>query len=92
MRAPEGACLIMELIAALAEHSDQVCLPDVAVADNGETVLTVRIFNDGLGGLEMFNSLRWLVDMTQIRALARRYDIDPAALERLLNKEGRTDG
>lgn len=75
---------------ALAAHGELLCVPAVETTDAG-VVLTVTVPTVGqasgaaaLDAVELLQELQRVADMVQLRALAQRYDIDPAALEALL--------
>lgn len=81
--------LVAELAAQLAEFGRLRCTPTVEEED-GAVVLTVRFKaateHDALQTLELYQALRELQDMTTVRALAARYDIDSAELEALFKR------
>lgn len=90
--------LIAEVVDVLGAHRHLRCVPHVTDAD-GQVMLTVTFEADGPDeGLEVLSvrdELRYVCDVAQMRGLAERYGIAPAALERFLahsqNAEAKTD-
>ena len=83
--------LVGEVASALNECAGLLCAPSID-EDDGVVTLTVRIDPIGqptLGGacevLELFNSLRRVVDAGTLRGLAKHYGIDPSRTEALLD-------
>lgn len=84
------AVLICEVAAVLAEHGRLRCVPSVEIDDGALTVtLVVKPTEPGdeFEALELYQRLCYVRDICQLRSLAYRYDIDPAALEALLPRE-----
>ena len=91
--APEGAALLKEVVAVLSEYGDFFCAPSVELVEgrDGVMALTLAVYvpqpSDHLSMLawvELVEGLRRVADISQLRALACRYDIDPSKLEALL--------
>ena len=84
------AVLICEVAAVLAEHGRLRCVPSVEMDDGALTVtLVVRPTEPAaeFSALELYQRLCYVRAVCQLRSLACRYDIDPAALEALLPRE-----
>jgi hypothetical protein len=87
--------LVEELCAALAQDGAlRASILDVSTEDDVGVVLRISVPVDGQATLDgaiaavgLMRRLELLRDVGQVRELARRYDIDPAALEALLPKE-----
>ena len=92
------SAILREVAEILAQHGDLRCVPSVdaderagclvlRVEISGRTLVSETIVNGRLDALELFHALRYLQDLASLRALAAKYDIDPARLEALLPKE-----
>ena len=81
------SAVLAEVAEVLAAFGLQRCVP-LAELEDGVLTVTLRCVGtgveEGLGLLELYHELRYVTDMAQLRALADRFDIEPAALERLL--------
>lgn len=77
--------LLGEVVDVLAGHRHVRCQP-VLECEDGALTLTVRMPVATLENVELMQELRHVTDMHQLRVLAERLDIDPAALEALLEK------
>lgn len=85
--------LLAEVAEVLARHGRLRCVPTVSTSEGEGLVLTVTCAPEAQDGIkpameafELYNALAYLQDVASLRALAAKYDIDPAALERLLPK------
>ena len=81
--------VLLEVAAVLERYGTLLCSPIVEY-DERLITLTVQIARPqppDLSLLEFYHELRYLQDVGQLRQLATRYDIDPAALEALLRKD-----
>ena len=77
---PQATALLAEVAEALAEHGRLRCLPTVDIADGVVTLALVVPVQD-LGDLELYERLRRVQDIAQVRLLAARYGIPPERLE-----------
>lgn len=76
----------------MEDYGRLLALPTVECVD-GQVILTLVIIptqpTEELQALGLYDELRYVADIAQMRELCSRYDIAPDALERLLPREGR---
>ncbi len=75
-----------EVAGVLGRFPDVRCQPEVECED-GVMTLSVKFPVPSLDNVELFNLLKFVVDVHQLRVLADRFNIPPAALEALLEKQ-----
>jgi hypothetical protein len=85
---------LREVADALAEHGLLLCAPVVETDEDGNITLTVRVDVEEQGGvpLEVFGlytDLQRVSDLATMRALLKRYGIEPLELEQRLKGEDR---
>ena len=88
MARTRSTAVLSEVATVMERYGALLCSPSVEY-DERTITLTVQIARPqppDLFLLEFYNELRYLQDVGQLRQLATRYDIDPAALEALLRK------
>lgn len=81
--------LVTEVAAVLQQHGgDILCVPTVERTD-GIVRLTIA-FNASanIQALSLYDELKFVADMANVRAFAATYGIDPAALEAVIQKRG----
>ena len=84
--------LLKEVVAVLVnERAEGIsCVPTVErERDTGNVTLKV-VFNtnDSLEAVSLYDELKYLADVANVRAFAATYGIDPAALEAVIQKRG----
>lgn len=86
-----GVALLAEVLSVLAAHGGLHCAPAVEEED-GLVTLTVTFHpvdtGEALEGLEVMSELRYLSELSQVRAFAAAYNIDATKLEALIQKGG----
>lgn len=86
-----AVALLAEVAACLAAYGALRCTPAVEISEDSNVLLTLEVRPQGvhqcLLATELHQALQRLTDTANLRAIAARYDIDAAALERLLPKE-----
>lgn len=79
--------LLKEVADVLTRYGWLNCTLSVERDRNDVVTVTVKVGTGVFESLSLFHDLQYLQDITQLRALAQKYDIDSAALEALLPRE-----
>lgn len=81
---------LSEVTDALSEHGHLLSLPTVEIDGNGHLTLTLVVIptqpNESLAVLSLYDELRHVADLAQMRALCSRFDIEPDKLEKLISE------
>lgn len=82
------AAILAEVAEVLGAHGQMVCVPEVEYEEDGTLRLTVAIQTGAYPpayGVSLYDDLRYVCDVAQMRALCARHGFDPAWLEKALN-------
>lgn len=80
----DDTMLLAEVADVLAAYGDLRCAPRVEAGDN-RLVVTLEVpYGTDLRATGLYDDLRYVTDMAQVRMLATRYNIDASSLEKLL--------